>query len=132
MRNLLLTFPLFMQKQDYYYCSGYVSQVAQNQETRLPRRYWMVNYEQMWFENMIAKKDEPIFPELWKNEFRMLPSTLDFSVNLVVADTRKEDTYFRKTISIQERVTCALWRLSTRNLYRVVSKVFGERRSIVS
>ena len=58
MKNLLLTFPLFMQKQDYYYCSGYVSQVAQNQETRLPRRYWMVNYEQMWFENMIAKKNQ--------------------------------------------------------------------------
>ena len=33
---------------------------------------------------MIARKDEPIFRELWKNEFRMLPSTSDFIVNLVV------------------------------------------------
>ena len=32
-KNLLLTFALFMQKQDYYYCSGYVSQVPQNWKT---------------------------------------------------------------------------------------------------
>ena len=89
MKNLLLTFALFMQKQDNYYCSGYVSEVLQNRKTRRPRRYWMVNYEQMWFEKMIARKDEPIFQELWKNEFRMLPSTFGFIVNLVEADMRK-------------------------------------------
>ena len=109
MKNLLLTFALFMQKQDYYCCSGgYVSQVLQNPKTRRPRRYWMINYEQRWFEKMTARKDEPIFQELWKNEFRMLPSTSDFIVNLVEADMRKEDTYFRKTISIQKRVACGL------------------------
>ena len=121
-----------MQKQDYYYCSGYVSQVLQNRKARRPRRYWMINYEKMWFQKMIARKDEPIFQELWKNEFRMLPSTSDFIVNLVEADMRKEDTYFRKTISIQKRVPCALWQLSTGNSYRVVSKVFGVGRSTVS
>ena len=132
MKNLLLTFALLMQKQDYYYCSGYVSQVLRNQKTRRPCRYWMINYEQMWFQKMIARKDEPIFQELWKNEFRMLPSTSDFIVNLVEADMRKEDTYFRKTISIQKPVPCALWRLSTGNSCRVVSKVFGVGRSTVS
>ena len=81
---------------------------------------------------MIARKDEPIFQELWKNEFRILPSTSDFIVNLVQADMRKEDTYFRKTINIQKRVACALWRLSPGNSYRVVSKVFGVGRSTVS
>ena len=49
---------------------------------------------------MIAKKDEPIFQELWKNGFRMLPSTFDFIVDLVEADMRKEDNYFRKTTRI--------------------------------
>ena len=121
-----------MQKQDYYYCSGYVSQVLRNQKTRRPCRYWMINYEQMWFQKMIARKDEPIFQELWKNGFRMLPSTSDFIVNLVESDIIKEDTYFLKTISIQKRVPCALWRSSTGNSYRVVSKVFGVGRSTVS
>ena len=111
MKNLLLIFVLFMQKQNYYYCPGYVSQVLQNRKTCRPRCYWMINYEQMWFEKMTAGNDEPIFQELWKNEFRMLPSTFDFIVNLVEADMRKEDTYFRKTFSIQKRVACALWRL---------------------
>ena len=68
----------------------------------------MISYEQRWFEKMTARKDELIFQELWKSEFRMLPSTFDFIVNLVEADMRKEDTYFRKTISIQKRVACGL------------------------
>ena len=59
----------------------------------------------------------------------MLPSTFDFIVSLVEADMRKEDTYFR---SIQKRVACALWWLSTGNSYRIVPKVFGVRRSTVS
>ena len=101
MKNLLLTFALFMQKQNYYYCSGCVSQVLQNWKARRTLGYWRFNYEERWFEKMI--------------EFRMLPSTFDFIVNLVEVDTRKDDTYFRKTISIQKRVACGLWRLSTGN-----------------
>ena len=106
--------------------------MLQNCKTRLPRHYWVINYEQRWFEKTIAKKDEPIFQELWKNRFRILPSTFDFNVNLFQADMRKEDTYFRKTISIQKRVACVLWRLSTGNSCRVVSKVFRVGRSAVS
>ena len=86
----------------------------------------------MWFEKMIARKDEPIFQELSTNEFRMLPSTFDLIVNLVEVEMRKEGTYFKKTISIHKSVACALWRLSARNSYRVVSKVFGVERWIVS
>ena len=62
----------------------------------------------------------------------MIPSRLDFIVNLVEADMRKEDTYFRKTIRIQERVACDLWSLSTGNSYRVASKVFDVGRSTLS
>ena len=76
MKNLLLTFALFLQKQNHYYCPGHVSQVPQNRKTRHRLRYWMINYEQMWFTKMIARKDEPIFQELWKNKFKMLPSRL--------------------------------------------------------
>ena len=103
----------------------------QNLKTRRPRCYWMINYEKRWFQKMIARKDEPLFQELWKDEFRMFPSTFDFIANLGEANMRKEDTYFRKTISIQKRVACALWRLSTENSYRVAFKVFGVGRSTV-
>ena len=37
MKHLLLTFALFMPKQGYYYCSGYVSQVLQNPKNHRPR-----------------------------------------------------------------------------------------------
>ena len=67
MKHFLLTFALFMQKQDYYYCSGYVSQVFQNPKTRRPRLYWMIN-KQRWFKKMIARKDKPVFQELWKKQ----------------------------------------------------------------
>ena len=43
MKHFLLTFALLMQKQDYYYCSGYVSQVLQNPKTRRPRYYWIIS-----------------------------------------------------------------------------------------
>ena len=58
MKNLLLTVALFMQKQDSDYWSGYISHVLQNLKTRRPRRYCLINYEQRWFEKMIARKDE--------------------------------------------------------------------------
>ena len=63
MKHFLVTFALLMQKQDQYYCLGYVSQVLQNWKTNCPRYYWMIN-EQRWFKKMIARKDEPIFQEL--------------------------------------------------------------------
>ena len=51
------------------------------------------------------------FQELWKDEFRMLPSTFDLIVNLVEAD------FSQKTISIQKRAACALWRLSIQGCF---------------
>ena len=52
------------------------------------------------------------FPDLAERleRFRTLPSTFDFIVDLIEADMRKEDTYFRKTISTLKQVACALWR----------------------
>ena len=61
MKDLLLTFALFLQKQDYYYCSVYVSQVLKNRRNRSPRRSSMIKYEQRWFEKLIARTDESIF-----------------------------------------------------------------------
>ena len=72
-----------MQKQDYYYCSGHVSENFSPTPLLDDQRWAKV------ISKMIARKDEPIFQELWKNEFRMLPSTSDFIVNLVEADVSK-------------------------------------------
>ena len=44
---------------------------------------------------------------------------------------QKQNTTFRNSIKIEKRVAVALWRLSTGNSYRTVSKVFGIAKSTV-
>ena len=43
----------------------------------------------------------------------------------------KADTVFRKAVPIEKRVGVALWRLSTGNSFRTISKVFGIGKSTV-
>ena len=44
---------------------------------------------------------------------------------------QKQNTTFRNSIKIEKRVAVALWRLSTGNSYRTVSKVFSIAKSTV-
>ena len=44
---------------------------------------------------------------------------------------QKQNTTFRNSIKIEKRVSVALWRLSTGNSYRTISKVFGIAKSTV-
>ena len=43
----------------------------------------------------------------------------------------KADTVFWKAVPIEKRVGAGLWRLSTGNLFRIISKVFGIGKSTV-
>ena len=95
-----------------------------------PRRYWMMTYNQSWFEQIWENRHQDIFSELWSKEFRMRPETFDFVVNLVQQNISKNDTNFRVAITPAKRVAIAVWRLSTGNSYRTVSKVFGVSKSV--
>ena len=97
----------------------------------MQRRYWMMEYNQAWFEKMWDNRNDEIFLELWSKEFRVRPQTFEFIVNLVVGSMGKRNTNFRNAIQIQKRVAVAIWRLSTGNSYRTVSKVFGIAKSTV-
>ena len=57
--------------------------------------------------------------------------TFQIVVDLVINEMEKRDTNYRKAIPIQKRVAIAIWRLSTGNSYRTVSKVFGLAKSTV-
>ena len=96
------------------------------------RRYWMFQYNQSWFEKMMRNKNDSLYKELWKKEFRMSPETFDLVVNIVRGDMSYRDTRFRKSIDINKRVAIAVWRLATGSSYRNISKVFGLGRSTVS
>ena len=95
-----------------------------------PRRYWMMTYNQSWFEQIWENRHQDIFSELWSKEFRMRLETFDFVVNLVQQNISKNDTNFRVAITPAKRVAIAVWRLSTGNSYRTVSKVFGVSKSV--
>ena len=95
------------------------------------RRYWAMEYDQAWFERMWQNRNDEIFSELWHKEFRMSPSTFEYLISLVEQSLSKVDTAFRKAVPIEKRVAVALWRLSTGNSYRTISKVFGIGKSTV-
>ena len=61
----------------------------------------------------------------------MSPSTFEYIIGLVEQNTAKADTVFRKAVRIEKRVGVGLWRLSTGNSFRTISKVFGIGKSTV-
>ena len=55
----------------------------------------------------------------------MSPSTFEYIIDFVEQNMAKADTVFRKAVPIEKRVEVGLWRLSTGNSFRTISKVFG-------
>ena len=98
-----------------------------SQETQ--RHYWAMQYEQSWFDKMWRNCHNDIYCELWQKEFRMSPSTFEYIIGLVEQNMGKADTVFRKAVRIEKRVGLGLWRLSTGNSFRTISKVFGIGKS---
>ena len=89
------------------------------------RRYWMLEYNQHWFERLGEHKSEIIFKELWKREFRLKVEIFQFVVNLVKSDIGGRKKFWGNAIAVEKRAAVAIWRLSTGNSFRTVSKVFG-------
>ena len=63
--------------------------------------------------------------ELWKTEFRMSVETFQYLLGLIGVNLQHLDTCFRKAIKAEKRLAIVIWRLSTGNSYRSVSKAFG-------
>ena len=57
-------------------------------------------------------------------------STFEYIIDLVEQNMAKADTVFRKAVPVEYRVV-GLWRLSTGNSFRTISKVFGIGKSTV-
>ena len=91
----------------------------------LPRRYWMTNYDQGWFERFWYGRNDNIIRELWVKEFRMLPETFEHILNIVRPSLAKENTRFRECIPIEKKVAISIWSLATGHSYRAVSRVFN-------
>ena len=90
--NLLLAFAMSMQKRCFYYFLGFVWKVPKIQKTRRLNHYLIINYEQIWFEYTITRKDESIFLDLWENEFRMPLFTFAI-ISLVESEMRNRNKH---------------------------------------
>ena len=68
----------------------------------------MLLYDQHWFERLWEHKNETIFQELQKREFRLKVKTFQFVVNLVKNDTKPRNTFLQNTITAEKRVAVAI------------------------
>ena len=64
-------------------------------------------------------------------EFRMSAETFQYLLDLIGINLQHLDTRIWKAIKAEKRLAIVIWRLSTGNLYRSVSKVFGVAKSTV-
>ena len=54
----------------------------------------------MWFVIMIEKQNKETFQDLWKKEFRILPSTCDYNFELVRGNIGRQDMNLRKYVNM--------------------------------
>ena len=90
----------------------------------------MIDYGQDWFQRLWQNRNQPIYQEFWKREFRLQTETFEYIVNLLRPSIEKQNTFWREAITVEKRIAVAIWRLSTGNSHRATSKVFGIGLSI--
>ena len=73
----------------------------------------------------MGTREEGVMKELWKTEFRMSVETFQYLLGLIGVNLQRLDTCLRKAIKAEKRLAIVIWRLSTGNSYRSVSKAFG-------
>ena len=88
----------------------------------------MVEYNQLGFETSWDNCETTIVKGMWKKEFRMTVETFRYLLGLVGRKLKKVDTFFRKAINVEKRLAVIIWRLSTGNSYKCISKVLGGRQ----
>ena len=66
------------------------------------RHYWMLEYDQHWFERPWEHKTETIFRELWKREFQLKVETFQFVVNVVKNDMEDHNIICQNSIAVEK------------------------------
>ena len=62
----------------------------------------MIKYGQSWFDRLWNHRDNELFKEAWKKEFRFSLETFYFLMNLVQDKMEKSDTSFRKAVPLEK------------------------------
>ena len=94
---------------------------------RSGRSVWAYQREKLWFDSILNNQN---FKQHWRSDFRMSQDIFRDIVRVVQPALKNRDTHFRRAIPIEKRVAIALWRLSTGNTFRTVTKTFGVGKSM--
>ena len=87
------------------------------QNVQRRRRAWVWPRPQNWFKNLLAS---PALDFLWKEHSQVTRETFEFLCDLVQVKMQKQQTRFRVPVSVEERVSLALWRLQQGTVIRAV------------
>lgn len=87
-----------------------------------PRRLWVKDRSKDWWERV----NSPDFPDAeFKRVFRMSRATFDMICEELDPAITKKNTILRDAIPVNQRVAVCIWRLSSGEALRMVSKKFG-------
>ena len=95
------------------------------------RRYWMMYYNQLYFETLWNQRRNDVVKEIWKRDYRMSVETFEEILNMTNLALRCDDTNMRRAVPVEKRLAIFLWRLATGNSYRSIGKLFGVGKSTV-
>lgn len=70
-------------------------------------------------------------PDDWIENFRMSKNTFNYLCDRLKGSIFRQNTRFRKAITVHQRVAITLWCLATSCEYRTLSHLFGVARSTV-
>ena len=71
-----------------------------------PRRFWMIGYGQDWFQRLWQNKNQPIYQEFWKQEFRLQNETFEYIANLLRGSIEKRSTFWREARTVEKKNCC--------------------------
>ena len=92
------------------------------------RRFWVqeTKHIRSFWEKTIALLKED---SLWLENFRLSRGTFEFVCQNISANLLRQDTRFRKAVSVEKRVAICLWHLATGEDFRSLAWRFGVGKS---
>ena len=96
--------------------------------TRMPREVWSFPRSSAWWDEVVCKT---FTHRDWVENFRVSQETFFYICTEVHSEIERQNTRFRKAVSVQKRVAITLWVLATQCEYWSVGHLFGLARCTV-
>ena len=86
------------------------------------KRVWALpRVQNVWFQQLNSRS----LDISWKEQFHVSRETFMYICGLVADEIRRQDTVFRRALTVEQRVAVSLWRLATGDSFRNCASKFG-------